>query len=156
MGPHLASLLSLVAPTYACPGQAGGPQAASSGQASEVCTDHRIGREMDASACARRVELVGSEACAWTTGAMAQRVLEEGTPWSFVGRLTASPNALPSKVAAPYTLGPDGEVFVVANVVLEKVQESGIVGSRLEFVGRLLEVDGTSYFVATEVSAKRS
>lgn len=146
-------VVSMSAPAAACPGKG---DAAHARPAGDTCADQKIGADADPKTSARRVELVGSENCAWTTGAMAQRVLEHGTPWSFVGRVAASANALPSKVAAPYTLGPDGQVHVIANAVLERLQETGVLGQRLEFVGRLLEVDGTTYFVATEASANHS
>lgn len=149
---HLvAVVVAAVSPAHACPGRAEGVAAAQ--PPGDTCTDQKVGADADPASTARRVELVGAEACAWTTGAMARRVLEEGAPWSFVGRVEPSANALPSKVAAPYTLGPDGRVHVVANAVLEKLVAAGLLGQRLEFVGRLLEVDGTTYFVATEASA---
>jgi hypothetical protein len=151
MVPHLLSMLSVITqPGYACPGKGVG------GHGDDACPGDAIRADADPAASARRADLVGSEACAWTTGAMAARVLDEGTPWTVVGRLAATANALPSKVAAPYTLGPDAQVHVIANTVLEKLQATGLVGNRLEFTGRLLEVDGTTYFVATEVSAARS
>ena len=151
----VAQLVSLVvsfgSPAAACPGKADAAAASGAG-----CAEPAVRPAANPAASARRVELVGADNCAWTTGAMAQRVLEEGTPWSFVGRVEASANALPSKVAAPYTLGPDGQVHVIANAVLERLQAGGLLGQRLEFVGRLLEVDGTTYFVATEASTNRS
>ena len=76
MGPQLVSLLSVLTPTYACPGRAG----AEAHPAGDTCADHKIGADTNPAASARRVELVGAEACAWTTGAMAQRVLERGCP----------------------------------------------------------------------------
>jgi hypothetical protein len=152
---HLVSVVVSVAPSaFACPGRAEATALAQ--PAGDTCADQKIGADTDPAASARRVELVGAEACAWTTGAMARRVLEEGSPWTFVGKVEPTANALPSKVAAPYTIGPGGEVHVIANAVLEKLQASGLLGERLEFVGRLLEVDDTTYFVATEVSANRS
>lgn len=149
--PFTAALVSVVTPALACPGRAESSVAAQ--PVGDTCADQKVGADADPASTARRVELVGAEACAWTTGAMARRILEEGAPWSFVGRVEPSANTLPSKVAAPYTLGPDGGVHVVANAVLEKLAAAGLLGQRLEFVGRLLEVDGTTYFVATEASA---
>lgn len=102
--------------------------------------------------CARRADLVGPGACSWTTEMVAQRVLEEGTPWSYVGRLVRSEEVLASKVAAPYTIGPDARIHVVANEILENVDATG----RLELAGRLLDVDGTTYFVVTSAEPGNS
>lgn len=149
MVPHLLSWLAAWNPGFACPGR--GETAAR-----DTCPGEKTAAAIpNPAASARNVELVG-DACAWTTGAMAARILEEGTPWSVVGRLSPAPNELPSKVAAPYTLGPDARVRVVANAVLERLIQTGSASGRLEFTGRLLEVDGTTYFVATEVSASHS
>ncbi|MEQ1502111.1 MAG: hypothetical protein ABMB14_07760 [Myxococcota bacterium] len=135
-----------------------------SGQPDPTC-DHAEGgdpRHADANPaqCARQAELVGVENCAWTTAMMAQRVLEEGSPWTYVGRLLASDIVLPSKVAVPYTVGPvepdGGAIYVVANEVLDRLVRDGSSQSRLELTGRLLEVDGVTYFVATNLSPARS
>lgn len=106
---------------------------------------------VDPAKCARQSELVGVDNCSWTTGMMAQRVLAEGVPWSYVGKLVPSDNALPSKVASPFTVGPDGTIHVVANQVLEALQRRGATSGRLELTGKLLEVEGIKYFVLTEV-----
>lgn len=120
-------------PARACPGK------------DEACAEKRQA-SADPGHCARRADLVGPGACSWTTEMVAQRVLEEGTPWTYVGTLVRSENALPSKVAAPYTIGPEGRrIHVVANEVLETVDTTG----RVSLVGRVLDVDGTTYFVAT-------
>ena len=105
------------------------------------------GEGTDPARCARQAELVGPENCAWTTGMMAQRVLTDGVPWTFVGKLVRSTNDLPSKVAAPFTVGPDASIHVVANEVLEALERQGAIAGRLELTGKLLEVDGVKYLV---------
>jgi hypothetical protein len=109
-----------------------------------------VGGPSDPAKCARTTDLVGVENCAWTTGMMAQRVLADGVPWTFVGRLVPSDNDLPSKVAAPYTVGPAGTIHVVANEVLEALEQRGATTARLELTGKLLEVEGIKYLVITE------
>lgn len=115
--------------------------------------------------CARQAELVGPESCAWTTTMMAQRVLEQGVPWTYVGRLTAAEGTLPSKVAAPYTVGPDATIHVIANEVLDALVRDGAAparvgpshdNDRVELSGKVLEVEGITYFVATELVRSRS
>jgi hypothetical protein len=101
--------------------------------------------------CARQGELVGLENCAWTTSLMAQRVLADGAPYTYVGGLVPSTLALPSKVAAPFTVGPatgPGAMFVIANEVLGTLGSSA---GRVKLTGKVLEVEGIRYFVATGV-----
>jgi hypothetical protein len=99
-----------------------------------------------ASHCARAGKLIGSN-CSYTTGMMARRVLEEGQDWTFVGELTTSRNDLASMVAAPFTVS-DG-FHVIANELVELMNQEGHAGSRLSLVGKLLEVDGVRYVVLT-------
>ncbi|MEZ4240091.1 MAG: hypothetical protein R3F59_28865 [Myxococcota bacterium] len=80
---------------------------------------------------------------------MAQQVLSDGQPYTYVGHLVPSDRVLASKVAAPYTIGPDGTIFVIANEVLDDLLARGGEGARLQLAGRLLEVDDVTYFVAT-------
>jgi len=108
----------------------------------------------DAAACAKKASLVGAN-CSYTTGMMAQRVLTEGTPWSFTGSLAASDNALGTHVAAPYTVGPD-KVNVVANEVLESLTVGGLHNGRVGLEGKRLEVGGVTYFVLTSYSVPSS
>jgi len=108
----------------------------------------------DATACAKKASLVGAN-CSYTTGMMAQRVLTEGTPWSFTGSLSSSDNALASHVAAPYTVGPD-KVNVVANEVLEGLTAAGVHTGRVGLEGKRLEVGGVTYFVLTSYSVPSS
>lgn len=108
----------------------------------------------DPAACAKKAELVGGN-CSYTTGMMAQRVLSEGKPWTFTGRLVKDDNALDSHVAAPFVVGPD-RVHVVANEVIETMSASGATASRVTVEGRLLEVDGLRYFVITRYDASNT
>lgn len=102
--------------------------------------------------CAREAELLSPEACAWTTTMMAQRVLEQGVPWTYVGRLVPAQDTLPSRVAAPYTVGPDDTIHVIANQVLDELVRGGDTLSRVHLAGKTLEVEGITYFVAVELS----
>lgn len=108
--------------------------------------------------CARQGDLVGPENCAWTTSLMAQRVIADGVSYTYVGGLEVSRKILPSKVAAPYTIGPDGAMFVIANEVLDTLSETQTLSSirRVELTGKVLEVDGIVYFVAMGVVAADS
>ena len=110
----------------------------------------------DPSQSATQAELVGPENCAWTTTMMAQRVLDQGAPWTYVGRLAPSAVVLPSKVAAPYTVGPDAGIFVIANEVLDTLVRSGATRSRVQITGKVLSVEGISYFVPTVVTPASS
>lgn len=98
--------------------------------------------------CAKKAELVGSN-CSYSTGMMAQRVLEQGKPYTFTGSLAASEGELKSRVAAPFRIGPENELHVIANEVVESLVATGAQEKRLTLSGRVLEVDGVQYFVAT-------
>ncbi len=99
------------------------------------------------SACARAASLVGSN-CSYTTATMARRVLADGSPWAYTGRLKTSDNELSTHVAAPFTVGPE-KVNVVANEVLEQLSTNAAADKRVELEGKMLEVDGVKYFVVT-------
>ena len=113
---------------------------------------HAAVADADPAHCAKKAELVGAN-CSWSTGTMAQRVLEEGTPWTYTGGLAKAENVLDSRVAAPFTVGPDRDIYVVANAVLDQVSETE---QRMTLEGRKLEVDGVTYFVATNFLAPAS
>ncbi|MBA2320407.1 MAG: hypothetical protein H0V89_04555 [Deltaproteobacteria bacterium] len=106
---------------------------------------------IDPAHCAKKAQLVGSN-CSFSTGMMAQRVLDEGAVYTFAGLLTSSANQLGSHVAAPWTIGPDGAVHVIANEVVEQLDGKG----RVSLEGRILEVDGVRYFVATKAQTLTS
>lgn len=138
----------------ACPGKGDADTASADsvvpGSRPGNCTAEATDK-VDPAHCSRR--MVGPESCAWTTSMMAQRVLEEGAPWTYVGRLAPTDTPLPSKVAAPFTVGPQQRIHVVANEVLELLDRTS---PRVELTGRLLEVDGIRYFVATALTPASS
>lgn len=114
-----------------------------------------VAKAVDPTHCAKKAELVGAN-CSYATGMMAQRVLEEGKSWSFTGSLAATTNELDSRVAAPYTVGPQGDINVIANEVIESLVTSSKDSERVALQGKLLEVDGVQYFVATTFSASNT
>ncbi len=123
---------------------------------------------------ARSTQLMGAGNCSWSTSLMAQRVLSEGQPYTYVGTLQESDNELSSRVAAPYTVGPDSSIHVIANEVLDTLREeftelrsasphcapgrqadSGCdfaTSTRLELRGKVLTVDTIQYLVVTEIN----
>jgi hypothetical protein len=105
----------------------------------------------DPAHCAKNADLVGSN-CSFSTGMMAQRVLDEGAAYTFTGTLGAAATQLASHVAAPWSIGPEGGVRVIANEVVEQLAASG----RVSLEGRILEVDGVRYFVATKARVLNS
>jgi len=141
--------VALIAPglAFAC----GGAKSTASADAQNAQANANV----DASHCAKKSELVGAN-CSYTTGLMAQRVLEEGENWSYTGTLVASANKLESRVAAPFTVGPKEAINVVANEVVEGLVLAGAETGRLALSGKLLEVDGIRYFVATTFKAGNS
>ena len=118
----------------ACPGKATTAQA-STDTTTKVAT-------ADASACAKKAELVGGS-CSYSTGMMAQRVLDEGSEFSFIGTLNPSEKKLASNVAAPWEIA--GDIRVIANQIAEQADPS----KRLSLHGKTLEVDGVTYLVVT-------
>lgn len=120
----------------------------------EKAAGEKTAAASDPTACAKKAELVGG-ACSYTTGMMAQRVLNDGTPWSYTGSLAKTTTDLESQVAAPFTVGPE-KVNVVANEVLESLTTAGAHAGRVGLEGKLLEVDGVKYFVLTSFSALTS
>lgn len=78
---------------------------------------------------------------------MAQRVLNEGRDWSYVGQLALSERNLDSHVACPFTLADDTNTYLIANELMEQLVESKNTGVRLELVGRTLNVDNIWYVV---------
>ena len=141
--------LALTAPglAFAC----GGSKATAAADTEAVHADASV----DASHCAKKTELVGAN-CSYTTGMMAQRVLEEGENWSYTGTMAKSVNDLDSRVAAPYTVGPKSAINVIANEVVEGLVTAGAHSGRLALSGKVLEVDGIRYFVATTFKVANS
>lgn len=109
----------------------------------------------DPAACAHKASLVGAN-CSYTTGMMAQRVLAEGAPWSYTGGIDRSANALGTHVAAPFTVGPNHKVNLIANEVLEALTDQGLDAARVSLQGKRLDVDGVTYFVLTSFSVPNS
>ncbi|MEN0064752.1 MAG: hypothetical protein AAGA48_21585 [Myxococcota bacterium] len=135
-----------------------GPAAASDepGVASATPSEHQEASSEESTAKpnpahgARQAKLLGAGNCSWSTSMMAARALSDGVPYTFVGHLEASANQLPSRVATPYTVGPDAAIHVVANEVLGLMERRSVVKGRLDLRGRLIEMDGVRYLVITE------
>lgn len=123
----VGALLVPASVALACPGSASATTTAA--------------HDADPTACARNHALVGA-GCAWSTGAMAQRVNAEGRAAAVTAKLVTSSESLSSEVAAPYRAG---EFYVIANQVLELADPSTV----LSMTGKVLEVDGVKYFLVT-------
>ena len=137
----LAATLLLPTAAFAC-----GDKAKTASADGETVTTAKA--NIDPTHCAKKAELVGSN-CSYATGMMAQRVLEQGNSYSFTGTLSDAGSALDSKVAAPYVVGPEASIRVLANEVIGALVDAGARDKRIELAGKLLEVDGITYFVAT-------
>jgi hypothetical protein len=109
--------------------------------------DKATAAAVNPSACAKHAELIGGN-CSYTTGMMAQRVLEDGQTFTFTGHMSETENHLDSHVAAPYRIGPT-QYNVLANEVLEQLKTTGAEKGRVSLEGKLLEVDGNTYLVLT-------
>jgi hypothetical protein len=144
----LATFLISPQAAWAC----GGKSADASDQAD--CDEQKA--EADPGSCAKRAELVGPGNCSWTTAMMAERVLDEGAPYTYIGRLAPSRNKLASRVAAPYTVGPESAIHVVANEIVDLLVRQRAIDARLELRGKLLEVDGIKYLVVTDFTPASS
>ena len=142
----LVALVSILMPTWA-----GDPLSDNVG-----CKHEAIASHGDPGRCSKHASLMGFGNCSWSTSRMAERVLHDGSPYSFVGSLSRSDNRLESKVAAPYTVGPQSEIHVIANEVLEGLKAPDVTELRLELQGKLLVVDGVQYLVVTHIGQPNS
>ena len=135
-----ALLLGLAVPglALACPGKDDSTTASAGVEGA-----HAKHASADASACAKKASLVGS-ACSYSTGMMASRVLEQGEAFTYTGTLREASSPLASKVAAPFQVGPEA-IRVIANEVVESASPS----DRMDWSGKVLEVEGVKYFVVT-------
>ena len=136
----LVTALSLPGLAFACGG---------SKTAANTATETNEVAKVDLASCAKKAELVGS-ACSYSTGMMAQRVLDKGTEFSFVGTLAESNDKAPSNVATPWIVA--GNIHVIANQLADKVDPA----SRLSISGKTMEIDGVTYLVMTEVKSVQS
>ena len=100
----------------------------------------------EASACAKSVSLMGS-GCSYTTGMMAQRVLAEGKKYAYTGTLTAQPEGTRAGVAVPFSIGSQGDIHVIANEYVEALTTDGSGTNKLELSGKVLDVNGTRFFL---------
>lgn len=128
-----AAALLAPASALACPGS---ETTASASQTTELAAVNA-----DPTHCAKNAALVGGN-CAWSTGAMAQRVNTDGKDTTITAKLTAQAAALPSQVAVPFTVG---GFNVIANTVIEQADPK----ATLAMSGKVLEVDGVKYFLVT-------
>ena len=99
--------------------------------------------KVDASACAKKAALIGGS-CSYSTGMMLSRVIEQGKSFAYTGMLQQADKPLLNQVAAPFQVGPD-QFRVIANEVVE----TAALDERLNLTGKVLEVDGVTYFVVT-------
>ncbi|MFT4621737.1 MAG: hypothetical protein ACI8PZ_000389 [Myxococcota bacterium] len=136
--------LSLPALALACPGAKTEMAAASAPQAEVQLA------KADAADCAKKAEFIGGN-CSYSTNMMAQKVMEQGTSFTYTGSMDKSENKLESHVAAPFTI--KGDIHVIANGVLDTLSA---VDARLAMDGKLLEVDGTKYFLLVDAAPANS
>lgn len=117
------------------------------------CAEHvKSVADADPGRCAKRASYMGFGNCSWSTTKMAERVLHEGAPYTYVGTLVPSKNQLETNVAAPFRVGPEADIHVVANEVLDLLEPNAAIATmRLELQGRVLTVDGVQYFVVTHI-----
>ncbi len=109
-----------------------------------------------ASHAARGADLLGA-GCAYATGAMARRVVEQGDSWAYTGEIRSSADAPASDVAAPFTTTMGrGEPRLLANELLEMLTSSGHAAAMLSLAGKSLEVDGVVYVVLTSYQVLNS
>ncbi len=136
--------LSLPALAVACPGSK--PEMASADNDKPAAQLANV----NASDCAKKAEFIGGN-CSYSTNMMAQKVMEQGAAFSYTGSMDKSDNKLDSHVAAPFVI--KGDIHVIANAVLDTL---GAVDGRMAMNGKMLEVDGTKYFLLVDASPSNS
>ena len=99
-----------------------------------------------ADASAKSVSLMGA-GCSYTTGMMAQRVLAEGKAYSYTGTLTSQKKSTVSGVAVPFSIGDKHDIHVIANEYVEELTTGGSDTNKLELSGKVLDVEGTRFFL---------
>jgi hypothetical protein len=113
--------------------------------AAEVTTQDTTAKP-EAGACAKSGSLMGT-GCSYTTGMMAQRVLAEGKKYAFTGTLTAQPEGTRAGVAVPFAIGEQHDIHVIANEYVEELTTGGSGANKLELSGKVLDVNGTRFFL---------
>lgn len=105
--------------------------------------------------CAKSSEMMGAN-CSYATGKMAQRVLAEGDTWQFTGSMKPVDTVLANRVSAPFVVGPEGEMHIIANQVVEEMVNREITTGRVSITGRTLTISGTTYILITEYAQPKS
>jgi hypothetical protein len=137
----LAAALATPSVALACPGKGTTAAAADS--------DATATAAVDATKCAKKAELVGSN-CSYSTGMMAQRVHADGQDVTVTAQLQKATTKLESQVAAPFTA--NGEFHVIANEVVDGLDPA----KKLTLTGKTLEVDGVKYLLVTSFNASNT
>ena len=103
-------------------------------------------RQPQATATATRSSLLG-DGCSYTTGIMAERVQAEGKIYSYSGPMIRQATNTLKGVAVPFAIGADKSTLVIANEFVEKLIVDGHETQKLELKGKVLEVQGTRFFL---------
>jgi hypothetical protein len=101
---------------------------------------------------ATRAALVGGN-CTYSTEMMIRQVLDHGQAWTIRAAMRPA-EPLPSKIAAPYVIGPD-DTRVLANRLLDDAVEQLGEGHRaLGLRGKSMLVQGQEFLVVTSIVAQ--
>lgn len=99
-----------------------------------------------ATATATSASLMGT-ACSYTTGIMAERVQAEGESFRYHGSMTRRNDTPQKGVAVPFSIDDPTLTFVIANEFVEQIVVNGHEKEKLELKGKVLEVQGTRFFL---------